>query len=244
VSYDPTFAYEVAVIIADGLRRMYAEQEDVFYYLTLMNENYHHPAMPEGVEEGIVKGLYLFREGTPAVTGARKSRAKQKPRAQLMGSGTILREVIAAAEMLEDEWGVVADVWSAPSFTELRRDGIDVARWNMLHPTETPRLSWVEQCLADRPAGPVVAATDYMRAFPDQIREWVGDRRFTVLGTDGFGRSDYRKALRDFFEVDRRFVVVATLAALARDGAVPTEKVAEAIERYGIDPERPAPAHA
>jgi pyruvate dehydrogenase E1 component len=245
VSYDPTFAYEVAVIVADGLRRMYAEQEDVFYYLTLMNENYHHPAMPEGVEEGIVKGLYLFREGTPAITaGARKSRAKPKPRAQLMGSGTILREVIAAAEMLEDEWGVVADVWSAPSFTELRRDGMDVARWNMLHPTETPRLSWVEQCLADRPAGPVVAATDYMRAFPDQIREWVGDRRFAVLGTDGFGRSDYRKALRDFFEVDRRYVVVATLSALARDGAVPTEKVAEAIERYGIDPERPAPAHA
>ncbi|PVZ05323.1 pyruvate dehydrogenase (acetyl-transferring), homodimeric type [Actinomycetospora cinnamomea] len=249
VSYDPTFAYEVAVIVQDGLRRMYVEQEDVYYYLTLMNENYVHPAMPDGVEEGIVRGLYLFHEGTEragegaATSGGRKGRAKQEPRVQLMGSGTILREVIAAAEMLEADWGVVADVWSAPSFTELRRDGIDVARWNMLHPTEAPRLSWVEQCLADRPAGPVVAATDYVRAFPDQIREWVSDRHYVVLGTDGFGRSDYRRALRDFFEVDRRYVVVAALSALARDGAVTPERVAEAIDRYGIDPERPNPAH-
>jgi pyruvate dehydrogenase E1 component len=237
VSYDPTFAHEVAVIVADGLRRMYVEQEDVFYYLTLMNENYTQPPMPEGAEEGIVKGLYLFREG----------QAGRGPRVQLMGSGTILREVIAAGEMLEADWDVAADVWSAPSFTELRRDGLDVARWNMLHPTEPPRRSWVEQCLGDRPAGPAVAATDYVRAFPDQIREFVGGpggRRYVVLGTDGFGRSDYRRALRDFFEVDRRYVVVAALSALARDGVVEPTRVAEAIERYGIDPDRPAPAHA
>jgi len=238
VSYDPTFAHEVAVIIQDGLRRMYGEQEDVFYYLTLMNENYTQPPMPEGAEEGIVKGLYLFSEGAAGQDGG------QGPRVQLMGSGTILREVIAAGEMLEADWGVVADVWSAPSFTELRRDGVDVARWNMLHPTEGPRRSWVEQCLADRPAGPVVAATDYVRAFPDQIREFVGDRRYVVLGTDGFGRSDYRRALRDFFEVDRRYVVVAALSALARDGVVDSGRVAEAIARYGIDPERPSPARA
>jgi pyruvate dehydrogenase E1 component len=252
VSYDPTFAHEVAVIIADGLRRMYVEQEDVFYYLTLMNENYSHPAMPglgtdteDEVREGIVRGLYLLSEGEPAVTaGGRRSRAKAKPRVQLLGSGTILREVMAAAEMLEADWGVVADVWSAPSFTELRRDGIDVERWNMLHPTENPRQSWVEQQLADRPAGPVVAATDYVRAFPDQIRAWVVGRRFEVLGTDGFGRSDYRRALRDFFEVDRRFVTVAALSALARDGAVEPSVVADAIATYEIDPERPAPAHA
>jgi pyruvate dehydrogenase E1 component len=252
VSYDPTFAHEVAVIVADGLRRMYVEQEDVFYYLTLMNENYEHPAMPglgdeaaeSAVREGIVRGLYLLSEGTPAVKpGARKSRARQKPRVQLMGSGTILREVMAAAEMLAEDWGVVADVWSAPSFTELRRDGMDVERWNMLHPTAVPRRSWVEQQLADRPAGPVVAATDYMRAFPDQIRAWVG-RRYEVLGTDGFGRSDYRRALRDFFEVDRRYVTVAALSALAHDGAIEYSAVADAIARYEIDPDRPAPAHA
>ncbi|MFC5064630.1 pyruvate dehydrogenase (acetyl-transferring), homodimeric type [Actinomycetospora atypica] len=250
VSYDPTFAYEVAVIVQDGLRRMYVEQEDVFYYLTLMNENYQHPAMPglddqavqDAAREGIVRGLYLLSEGEPVP--AKRSRSKaQKPRVQLMGSGTILREVMAAAEMLAEDWGVVADVWSAPSFTELRRDGIDVERWNMLHPTEEPRQSWVERQLAGRPEGPVVAATDYMRAFPDQIRQFVVGRRFEVLGTDGFGRSDYRKALRDFFEVDRRYVVVAALSALARDGKVEASVVADAISRYEIDPERPAPAH-
>jgi pyruvate dehydrogenase E1 component len=241
VSYDPTFAHEVAVIVADGLRRMYVEQEDVFYYLTLMNENYTHPAMPglgtdaeDAAREGIVRGLYLLSEGGSG----------GEPRVQLMGSGTILREVMAAAEMLESDWGVVADVWSAPSFTELRRDGIDVERWNMLHPTSEPRLSWVEQQLAGRPAGPVVAATDYVRAFPDQIRAWIVGRRFEVLGTDGFGRSDYRRALRDFFEVDRRYVTVAALSALARDGVVERSVVADAIAKYEIDPDRPAPAHA
>ncbi|MDL5158751.1 pyruvate dehydrogenase (acetyl-transferring), homodimeric type [Actinomycetospora termitidis] len=251
VSYDPTFAYEVAVIVQDGLRRMYVEQEDVFYYLTLMNENYPHPAMPglddeavqEAAREGIVKGLYLLSEGAPVPARRSRSKAAQKPRVQLMGSGTILREVQAAAEMLAADWGVVADVWSAPSFTELRRDGIDVERWNMLHPTEEPRRSWVEQQLATRPEGPVVAATDYMRAFPDQIRQFVVGRRFEVLGTDGFGRSDYRRALRDFFEVDRRYVVVAALSALARDGKIEPSVVADAIAQYDIDPERPAPAH-
>jgi pyruvate dehydrogenase E1 component len=231
ISYDPTFGYEVAVIIADGLRRMYAEQEDVFYYLTLMNENYPHPPMRDGVEPGIVKGMYLFAEAP----------ASDQPRVQLLGSGTILREVIAAVDLLA-EFGVAADVWSCPSFTELRRDGIDTHRWNMLHPEAEPRLSWVEQCLADRPAGPAVASTDYMRAFSDQIRPYLADRRYVVLGTDGYGRSDYRAALRDFFEVDRRYVAVAALSALATDGAIPASTVAAAIDKYDIDPDRPNPA--
>jgi pyruvate dehydrogenase E1 component len=232
VSYDPTFGYEVAVIVQDGLRRMYVEQEDVFYYLTLMNENYHHPAMPEGVEDGIVRGMYLFRDAAPERTDG--------PRVQLIGSGTILREVIAAADLLADDFGVAADVWSAPSFTELRRDGMDTDRWNMLHPTAERRSSHVERCLSSRPAGPVVAATDYMRSFADQIRPWV-DRRYRVLGTDGFGRSDYRRTLREFFEVDRHFVAVAALSALADEGAVSASTVADAITKYGIDPEKPNP---
>ncbi|GEP09334.1 pyruvate dehydrogenase (acetyl-transferring), homodimeric type [Methylobacterium gnaphalii] len=230
VSYDPTFSYEVAVIVQDGLRRMYAEQEDVFYYLTIMNENYEHPAMPEGAEAGIIKGMYLFREG--------KGR-KDGPRVQLLGSGTILREVIAAAGILETEHGIAADIWSCPSFTELRRDAMAVERWNLLHPTETPKKSHVETCLEGR-GGPVIAATDYMRLFADQIRPYVPGR-YRVLGTDGFGRSDYRKRLRDFFEVDRRWVTVAALHSLAADGAVPTSKVADVIAKYGIDPEKPCP---
>jgi pyruvate dehydrogenase E1 component len=237
VSYDPTYAYEVAVIVQDGLRRMYAEQEDVYYYLTVMNENYQHPPMPDGVEAGILKGMYLLRE---AAGGKKPVRGKAAPRVQLMGSGTILREVIAAAELLESDFGVAADVWSAPSFTELRRDGLATDRWNMLHPTEEPRLSYVEQCLADRPDGPVVASTDYMKTFADQIRPWVR-RRYTVAGTDGFGRSDYRRKLRSFFEVNRHYVTVAALSALARDGAVPASTVADAIARYGLDPDKPNP---
>jgi pyruvate dehydrogenase E1 component len=236
ISYDPTFAYEVAVIVQDGMRRMYAEQEDVYYYVTVMNENYEHPAMPEGVEEGVLKGMYLFREG-PAPKRARKD----APQVQPMGSGTILREVIAAADLLADDFGVVADVWSAPSFTELRREGVATERWNMLHPTQPPRRSYVETCLSDRPAGPVVAATDYMRSFADQIRPFV-PRRYRVLGTDGFGRSDYRKTLREFFEVNRHFVTVAALSALAEEGTVPATTVADAIKKYGIDPEKPNPA--
>jgi pyruvate dehydrogenase E1 component len=229
VAYDPTFAYEVAVVIQDGLRRMMKEQEDVYYYITLMNENYAHPAMPAGAEDGIRRGMYLFRE----------SQNKDQFSVQLLGSGTIMREVIAAADLLEQDFGVSADLWSCPSFNELRREGMDTERWNLLHPGETPRRSYVERCLAGR-QGPVIASTDYMRAFAEQIRPYVPGR-FVCLGTDGFGRSDYRKALRKFFEVDRHYVAVAALKALADDGAVPAKKVAEAITKYGIDAERPPP---
>jgi pyruvate dehydrogenase E1 component len=227
-AYDPTFGYELAVIIQDGLRRMMGEQEDAFYYITLMNENYHHPPMPEGAEEGILRGMYMLREGSS--TG---------PRVQLLGSGTILCEVIAAAELLESDFGVAADVWSVTSFTELRRDGIEVERWNMLHPLQTPRTAYAWQRLDDR-GGPVVASTDYVRTFADQIRQWVPGH-YHVLGTDGFGRSDFRQALRQFFEVDRHYVAVAALKALADVGDVEPARVQEAIERYEIDPEAPMP---
>ena len=230
VSYDPTFSYEVAVIIQDGLRRMVKEQQDVFYYITLMNENYAHPAMPAGAEAGILKGMYLLRGAKPEARGAR---------VQLMGSGTILREVIAAADLLEQDWGVGADVWSCPSFTELRRDGMEAERWNLLHPDEPQRKSYVEQCLEGRP-GPAVAATDYMRTFADQIRPYV-KRTYKVLGTDGYGRSDFRRQLRKFFEVDRHYVTIAALKGLAEDGVVPAGRVTEAIRKYGIDVNKPAP---
>jgi pyruvate dehydrogenase E1 component len=226
VSYDPTFAYEVVVVIRDGIRRMYEEQEDVYYYVTLMNENYQHPAMPAGAEEGIVKGLYLLKAGA----------STKGPRVQLMGSGTILREVIAAADLLRDDWGVESDIWSATSFNELRRDGMSVERWNLLHPTQPRRMSHVEASLEGH-AGPVIAATDYMRNYAEQIRRHVG-RRFDVLGTDGFGRSDYRAKLRKFFEVNRHYVTLAALKALADEGQVKTDTVAQAIARYGIDAER------
>jgi pyruvate dehydrogenase E1 component len=234
ISYDPTFGYELAVIVQDGIRRMYQEQEDVFYYITMMNENYQHPAMPEGAREGILKGMYLLSEG-----GAKGKGKKRPPRVQLLGSGTILREVIAAADLLESDFGVAADVWSATSFTELRREGIDAERWSMLNPEKPRRASYVEECLADRD-GPVVAASDYVRLFADQIRPFV-PRRYVVLGTDGFGRSDTRKQLRHFFEVDRRYVAVAALKALADEGQVPTAKVSEAINKYAIDPGKPNP---
>jgi pyruvate dehydrogenase E1 component len=237
VSYDPTYAYELAVIIQDGLRRMYVDQEDVFYYLTLMNENYEQPAMPEGVEAGIRRGMYPLSAADLTPGGGLGPDA---PRVQLLGSGTILREVIAAAELLASDWGVAADVWSVPSFTELRREGLAAERWNTLHPLEDPRPSYVETCLADRP-GPVIAATDYVRAFPDQIRPFVPGR-YRVLGTDGYGRSDYRRRLRSFFEVDRHYVTLAALSALAADGVVPAKAAAEAIDRYGIDPDKPNPA--
>ncbi|HET8875303.1 MAG TPA: pyruvate dehydrogenase (acetyl-transferring), homodimeric type, partial [Casimicrobiaceae bacterium] len=229
VAYDPTFAYEVVVIIREGIRRMVEAQEDVYYYVTLMNENYAHPAMPAGAEAGIIRGLYLLQAGAEA-TG---------PRVQLMGSGTILREVIAGAELLRNDFGIDADIWSAPSFTELRRDGMSVERFNRLHPAQPPRRSYVETCL-DGHAGPVVAATDYMRAYADQIRALV-PRRYVVLGTDGFGRSDYRVKLRRFFEVDRHHVAVAALKALADDGQIAVSVVADAIARYGLDPEHPDP---
>jgi pyruvate dehydrogenase E1 component len=230
ISYDPTFAYEVAVIIHDGLRRMYAEQQDVFFYLTVMNENYPHPAMPEGVEEAIIKGMYSFK------AGEKKPKA---PRVQLLGSGTIFREVIEAAALLRGDWGVEADLWSCPSFTELARDGYKVARENMINTTAKPKLSHVESCLKDT-QGPVIAATDYMRAFADQIRAWV-PRRYLVLGTDGYGRSDTRAKLRHFFEVDRRWITVAALKALADDGTIPAKMVVEAMTKYGLDVAKPAP---
>jgi len=233
VSYDPTFAYEVAVIVQDGLRRMYQEQEDVFYYLTLMNENYEHPPMPEGAEVGVRKGMYLLKAGEA-------SQREKALRVQLLGSGTILREVIAAADLLAADFDITADIWSVPSFTELRREGLDVERWNMLHPTQSPRRSHVEVCLAER-QGPVIAASDYMKAFADQIRPFV-PQRYRVLGTDGFGRSDYRRSLRSFFEGDRHFIAVAALKALADEGGVPAAAAADAIRRYGIDPEKPNPA--
>ncbi len=236
VSYDPTYSYEVAVIIADGLRRMVAEQEDVFFYITLMNENYEHPALPDGAEAGILRGMYLLRESSG---GAGWAGGAGESAVQLLGSGTILREVLAGADLLAADYGVAADVWSAPSFTELRRDGLAAERWNMLHPAEPPRRSYVEDCLAGRP-GPVIAATDYVRSFADQIRPFV-PRRYRVLGTDGYGRSDYRRNLRRFFEVDRHYVAVAALASLAQDGTIPAATVADAIARYGIDPETPDP---
>jgi pyruvate dehydrogenase E1 component len=217
---------------------MYAEQEDVYYYITVMNENYEHPAMPEGVQADIIKGMYLFREGQNQGKGAKGGKGS-KGRVQLLGSGTILREVIAAADLLAEDWGIASDIWSVPSFTELRRDAIDVERWNLLHPTDTPRQSHVETCLTGR-NGPVVAATDYMRLFADQIRTWVPGH-YRVLGTDGYGRSDYRRKLRHFFEVDRHWVTVAALKSLAEDGAVEPRVVAEAIARYGLDPDKPNP---
>ncbi|CUA82013.1 pyruvate dehydrogenase E1 component, homodimeric type [Gulbenkiania indica] len=225
ISYDPTFAYELAVILQDGLRRMYVEQEDVFYYITLMNENYTHPAMPQGAEEGILKGLYLLKDGGEA-----------EVKVQLMGSGTILREVIAAADLLRNDFGIAADIWSVPSFNQLKREGMETARWNLLHPTEAPRQAYVEAALAGR-TGPFVAATDYVRGYADQIREWVPGR-YVVLGTDGFGRSDSRAKLRGFFEVDRYHVAVAALSALAREGRIDAARVAEAIARYGISADK------
>ena len=228
-AYDPTYYYELAVIIQDGLRRMYAEQESIFYYITTMNENYPHPAMPEGVEEGIRKGLYLLHQSDMEET---------LPRVQLMGSGSILREVEAAAKLLKGH-GVAADVWSATSFTELRREALDAERHNRLHPAEEPRKSYVEECLEGR-SGPVIASSDYVRSFADQIRPWVRSPYLT-LGTDGYGRSDTREQLRRFFEVDRQHVTVAALHALSRQGKVPVSKVEEAIREYGIDPESPNP---
>jgi pyruvate dehydrogenase E1 component len=222
IAYDPAYAYELAVIVHDGMRRMLTEQEDVFYYLTVMNENYAMPAMPEGAQEGILRGMHLVAE------------TAGDAEVQLLGSGTILREVLAGAELLREDFGVASDVWSVTSYTELRRDGMEAERHNRLHPTDEARRSFVEESLGGR-SGPVVAATDYIRALPDSIRPWV-DAPFTVLGTDGFGRSDYRKALRRFFEVDRHHVAVAALHALGRD-----EDAKAAIEKYGIDPETEAP---
>ena len=234
VAYDPTFAYELAVLIRAGLERMIVRQEDVFYYLTVMNETYAHPPMPEGVEEGIVKGMYLLQAAREPGTG---------PRVQLLGSGAILREVLAGADLLERDFGIASDVWSVTSFTELSREGAAVERWNMLHPEEVPRVPYVTQCLAARGDDPVIASTDYIKAYADQIRAFVPGRMM-VLGTDGFGRSDYRMCLRRHFEVDRHYVAVAALSSLAAQNKIASAKAAEAIRRYGIDPEKIDPAHA
>ncbi|NND81069.1 MAG: pyruvate dehydrogenase (acetyl-transferring), homodimeric type [Gammaproteobacteria bacterium] len=230
VSYDPTFAYELAVIVQDGLRRMYQEEENVYFYLTVMNENYTHPAMPEGVEEGILKGLYLLKQS---------ERDSNTATVQLMGSGTILNEVILAGEILESEFGVAANIWSAPSMNELRREGLAVERWNMLHPDKKPRVSYVEQCLQDH-HGPVIAATDYMKVYADSIRAFVPSR-YVVLGTDGFGRSDDRKQLRKYFEVSHKYIIVAALSALYEDGSISGDVVNKAINQFDIDVEKPAP---
>lgn len=229
VSYDPTYAYELAVIIQDGLRRMYIEQEDIFYYITIMNENYAHPAMPKGMELNILKGMYSFRLGAQS----------DGPRVQLLGSGTIFREVELAAELLRDDWHVEADLWSCPSFTELARDGQFCERWNRLHPTETAKQSHVASCLANT-QGPVIAASDYTRAFAEQIRAFIS-APYTVLGTDGFGRSDTREHLRQFFEVDRYYVTIAALKSLADLGQFDAAKVDVAIAKYGIAADATAP---
>jgi pyruvate dehydrogenase E1 component len=231
VAYDPAFAYELAVIIQDGLRRMYQEQEDVYYYITVMNENYNHPEMPVDAEKNILKGMYLFSEAGVNT---------KAPCVQLLGAGTILREVIAAAEILKQDYAVHADVWSVTSFNELRREALAVSRWNMLHPEQPAKESHVENCLNGR-KGPVVAATDYMKIYADQIREFVPGR-YRVLGTDGFGRSDTRQKLRHFFEVDRFYITVAALKALSEEGKITQQQVTQAIEKYGIDPEKSNPA--
>jgi pyruvate dehydrogenase E1 component len=292
-AYDPTFSYEVAVILQDGVRRMLHEQEDVYYYITVMNENYAHPDMPQGCGDGIVRGMYLFRDADqPMPAGAptaeakpdkhgesrvpetdgphpRETRASAKavvgkagksreqgagrgeqgknrkgkaPRVQLLGSGTILRECIAAAELLEREFGVAADIWSCPSFSELRRDGFDCERWNRLHPdAEDRRAPYVTQCLSER-EGPAIAATDYVREYADQIRAFMPQgKRYVVLGTDGYGRSDTRQHLRAFFEVDRHWIAHAALAALAEEGAIDRKEVAHALELWKLDPDKPNP---
>jgi pyruvate dehydrogenase E1 component len=231
VSYDPTYSYELAVIIQAGLKRMVENQEDVYYYITLMNENYEHPELPTGAESHILKGMYQFR----------KAAAKAKHTVQLLGSGTIFREVLAGAELLQKDWGVASDIWSCPSFTELRRDGMAVDRWNLLNPLAKQRISHVETCLA-KTSGPIIASTDYMKAFADGIRPFIPKgRNYKALGTDGFGRSDTREKLRHFFEVNRYFVAISALKALAEDGAIEAKVVAEAIAKYGIDPAKPDP---
>ena len=233
MSYDPTFAHEVAVIIQHGMKRMIEDQENVYYYLTLMNENYPQPGLTKGDEAGILRGMYRLKKG-----------GKHKLRAQLLGSGTILREVMAGAELLEKDWGVSADIFSVTSFTELRRDGLDCERHNMLHPTTKAKVPYVTGLL-EKTEGPIIASTDYMKLFADQIRPFMPkSRAYKVLGTDGFGRSDFRSKLREHFEVDRHFVVLATLRALADEGTVPVSQVAAAIKKYGIDPDKANPQYA
>ncbi|MBL0731027.1 pyruvate dehydrogenase (acetyl-transferring), homodimeric type [Piscinibacter sp. HJYY11] len=233
ISYDPTFAHEVGVILHHGLKRMVEKQDNVFYYLTLLNENYAMPGLKAGTEEEIIKGMYLLEEG-----------AKKTPRVNLLGSGSILRESMAAKQLLKDDWGISANVWSCPSFNELARDGQDVERWNLLHPTEKPRVAFVTQQL-EKHNGPVIASTDYMKNYAEQIRAFIPKgRAYKVLGTDGFGRSDFRYRLREHFEINRHYIVVAALKALAEEGTVPAAKVAEAIQKYGINADKINPLYA
>jgi pyruvate dehydrogenase E1 component len=227
-AYDPTFGYEMVVIIQHGLQEMLAEEKDVFYYIMAMNERYEQPAMPKGVEEGIISGMYLLRYAN-----------KAKHTVQLLGSGAILNEVLAAAELLKNDFDVAANVWSVTSFCELRREGAAIERENMLRPETPPQLAYVNQCLEGQ-KGPVVAATDYVRAYADLIRPYLS-RTYVTLGTDGFGRSDIRKQLRHFFEVDRYYIVIAALHGLMKDGVIPGAEVTNAMKKYGIDPEKPNP---
>jgi pyruvate dehydrogenase E1 component len=228
ISYDPTYAYELAVIIHDGLKRMIGNQENIFYYITCMNENYIHPSIPKGVSNGILKGMYRLKRG-----------GKKKLKAQLMGSGTILREVLASSEILLKDFGVDSDVWSVTSFNELRRNALQIERWNNLNPDKQPKKNYIQSCLSSS-AGPFIAATDYMKIIPDQIQRWVPGT-FISLGTDGYGRSDTRSALRKHFEVDRWFIVITTLKALSDQGMIDGRIVSKAIKKYGIDPSRKDP---
>jgi pyruvate dehydrogenase E1 component len=223
----------VGVILHHGLKRMVEKQDNVFYYLTLLNENYAMPGLTAGTEEQIIKGMYLCK---PASNG--------KGAVQLLGSGTILRESIAAQELLEKDWGIAANVWSCPSFNELTREGQDADRWNLLHPTDTPRVPFVAQQLGTT-TGPVIASTDYMKAYTEQIRPFIPKgRTYRTLGTDGFGRSDFRSKLREHFEINRHYIVLATLKALSEEGTVPAAKVAEAITKYGIQADKINPLYA
>jgi pyruvate dehydrogenase E1 component len=226
VAYDPTFAYELAVIIQHGLHRMYAQMDSVFFYITVMNENYTHPDMPQGVEEGIIKGMYLLKE----------DKKKAKGHVQLMGSGSILREVIKAAELLKSDFGITSDLWSVTSFNELRKDGLAVERYNGLHPEEKAKESYVALQLKER-QGPVIAASDYIKLYADQIRPFIS-QRYITLGTDGFGRSDTRQQLRHFFEVDAKFIVLASLNALVSEGTLDKVHVVDAMKRYNINPDK------
>jgi pyruvate dehydrogenase E1 component len=227
LAYDPAFAYEIAVIIQDGIRRMYKENESIFYYITVMNEPYLMPAMPEGSREGILKGMYRFRASEDK---------KSKLRAQLFGSGAILREALHAQEILQEKFGVAADVWSVTSYKQLYNDGLDADRWNRLHPSEKARVPYITQCLADAP-GVLVAATDYLKALPDMVSKWA-PRRLVALGTDGFGRSESRASLRNFFEVDARYITLATLVELLHEGKIQASVVQKAIKELGINVEK------
>jgi pyruvate dehydrogenase E1 component len=231
VAYDPAFAYELAIIIQDGIRRMYVEQEDIFYYITVMNEPWEQPEMPEGVRDGILKGMYLYRKS---------AKKDAKMRAQLMGSGAILLEVLKAQEILDAKFGVAADVWSVTSYKQLYMDGNACARWNMLHPGEAPRVPYITQMTKDAP-GVFVAASDYVKTLPESVSQWL-PRPLVALGTDGFGRSEGRAALRDFFEVDAKHIVLATLTGLLREGQITADCVRTAVKELGIDPEKPNPA--